>query len=322
MRISTIALSIAFICCTSTIARAQATAPVDDLKKQLAADQAKLKESQGKLSAIRASIAKQDEVVALSKALATARKAMEEKIAADPKVVEARKAAAQASADLRKVTEEEMAASPDYAAAAKEAQTANDAEDDLMSQQRIANFILGEVRRKVSKDPDLKKLSADVASAEAAVRANPASEDAKKARAAAVKAYDEAVQAKVAANPEGAAQLKKLDEIKGKLAEAANQRKAADQKMAELRKTVSAKSEKIATARKAEETATKAVRDAMSAAGADERAAVDKAQKAYNDAVESKFNADQNATQLRKEIDDLNKEMRDLSAQIRKAAKQ
>jgi hypothetical protein len=300
---------------------AYAAPSLDELKKQRADAEAKLKELNTKLSAARAAIAKQDDVAALQKQVDEVRKAMEQKIASDPKVAEARKAQHDALEKARKTTDEEVAASPEFAPIDKDLKAQNEAIDDLEMQQRIAQFILGEVRRKVSKDPQLKGLADAQTAAVHAARGKAADSAEKKAAETATKAYEDAVKAKAAAHPLGAEQVKKLDEIATRLKAAMEARKAADAKLMDLRKAVTGKSEKVAAARKAAEEAAKNFHAAVATASSAEEEAVGKAHKAHGEALQARFNADPTATQIRKEIEDVNKQIRDLSTQIREAVK-
>jgi len=310
-------LAVWVVCGCSVLAWAQQPS-ADDLKKQRADAEAKLKEVNAKISAARLAVEKQDDVAKLARDANAARKATTQKAATDPKAVEARQAAVNAAAAVVKTANEEVAASPDYQAIKKDLADQAASVDELESQQRIAGFILGEVHRKVGKEPDLAKLAQTAEVAATAARGKPADSVEAKTAADARKALNETTKAKVSANAQGAEQLKKLEEIAGKLKAAHDARIAGQAKLADARKATLAKSEKYAAASKAAETSAAEARKTTEEQTKAERETFDKAQKAYNEALSAKVKADPAITQLRKDAEDLQAKIRELSAEIRK----
>ncbi len=295
----------------------------DGLKKQKQTLEAQISKDNDQLREIRHALAKGDDLAEATKAVADARKAMEDKVAADAKLAEVKKGAIAAEKAVRDAMDL-TATSTEVVAAQKQVTAAEEAAEDVQSQMRIAMFTLNEVKRKVARDPELKKLLAAVAKAETryheASKENKQVEtvDAKGARDAAQKAYEDALAAKLPANAEAAALQKKIQELEQQAKESQAAVREANKKFMETKDKVAKSDPNVIEARKAAEVANGTYRKAVNEATATEQAAVEAAQKKLTEKMEAKLAADPKAAAIRKELDDLNKQARDVSDQLHK----
>jgi colicin import membrane protein len=290
----------------------------DALKKKRDELQAKQAQVNKQIGEIRKTVEQTDEVKAAQKAAADARAAYDAKVAASANVAAAKKKVDELQAAAKALAETETAGSPEYQAAQKDYAAADDAAFDAESQLRIAQFVQQEMKRKVARDAELKPLkAAEQKAAEAYFAAKQANKDvdvAKAAREAATKAYDEAVSAKLASSADGAAQAKKIGDLEAKVKDTRAAVQAANGKLAAAKAAVAKANPKVAESRKAIDEAMTAQRKAATEDAAAERAAYDKAQRALDEAVRAKLDADPKVVELRKQLDGVRAEMKELTA--------
>jgi hypothetical protein len=294
---------------------------IEQLKQKHTAAEASLKELTAKLSTLRSALTRQGDMPALAKRLEEATSARDAKAKNDPKVAAARQAANEASAAARKVGDAELATNPEYAGINKELADLEEAAAELQSQERIARFILSEVRSRVARQPALKKLVQAKTAALAAARGKGANSAEAKAAADATEACAGAVQAKTTADPQGAEQIKKLAEVATKLEATTEARRAAAAKLAPLTRKALARNEKVVAARSAEMAAFTSLRTITAEQTKAEQEALDKAQQAYDDALEARFLANPAAVALRKQVEEVRNQVRELAIELRLAEK-
>ena len=148
-----------------------------------------------------------------------------------------------------------------------------------------------------------------------AVKGSKEAADAKAARDAAQKTYEEHLQAKLTASPDGQAQAKKIQDLEQKVKDAHAAGKTASQKLLDAQAKANKSDPKIAEARTARETVATDYKKALDTATATERAAVDTAQKAVDTKLQEKLAADPKAAEIKKQIETLSKEAHDLAEQ-------
>ena len=184
---------------------AQQAPNADDLRKQRTELQAKVRDLDKKLGAIRGAVAKDAALTAETKAVSDARAAIETKTKGDAKVVETSQAAAAAEKRVREVSEAEVAAAPEVVTANKEIAGKQAEIEELEAQQRLARFLLSEAERKVAGNAEVKKSGAAAREAQDGIKA---AHDANARLVAAAKTVADAraaLSAKVKALPETAA---------------------------------------------------------------------------------------------------------------------
>ncbi|HYE18831.1 MAG TPA: hypothetical protein VEA69_10325 [Tepidisphaeraceae bacterium] len=263
---------------------------------------------------------KSGDLAKAKQALADAMAAYNAKVAASEKVAAARKTADEVQAAGRAVATAEAATDPALAPVQKALAAADDAAFDIESELRVAEYVMNELRRKAARAPETRTLKATEQTAtEAFYAARKAAKDvepAKAARDAAEKAHEDAVTAAVSASPAGQEQQAKIAALQAKVKAA---RSAHAERMTEFlaaRANASRTNPKIAQARDAAEAALTAYRKTVDAEAATERAAVDKAQRALDDAAKAKLEADPNYAHLKKQADAIREQLREINAEI------
>jgi chromosome segregation ATPase len=276
------------------------------------------------LNDVRKSIEKSEAVANAQKAVAAARVIYEAKIAESEKIATAKKAMDDTLAHIKVVVEAQVAANPQVLEMQKAMAAADDAVFDAGSELRIAEYVLGEMRRKAARGDDIKPFrAADNAAVEAMYAARKAGsgvEAAKAARDKVNKSLDEAIAAKVAATPEGQAQLKKIAALEAKVKETRAAMEPLSGKLSTLRSKVSNSDEQIVEARKAADAAAVAYREAMSEEAEVEKAKLDQATKALDEIVTAKLAGDPKVIEIRKQMDGLRDQIREVSAQWKAVA--
>jgi len=132
-------------------------------KRQLEDQRNKINEQ---LWQMREAAMKDPELAQARQALDRAREAMDKRRSSDPFIKEARKPLDDAEAAVRNAAEAELAADPEVAGLRKDLAAARDAVEEWDFQQRLANFILAECRRRAEKDPNIRRLRADAQKAD------------------------------------------------------------------------------------------------------------------------------------------------------------
>lgn len=317
MRIIIASLALAI----GTLGVARAADDADSLKKRRDELQSKREALFTQLNDVRKSIEKSDAVAAAQKALADAKVLYEAKIAESPRIVAAKKAVDDAAAQLKLVTDQEIAADPQVIEAQKAIATADDAYFDAQSELRIAEYVLSEMRRKAARDAALKPLKVkDNAASDALAAARKAGQGvdaAKAAREASNKELEDAISAKVAATPQGQAQLKKIAELEAKVKEARLAMQPLSVKLSEARSKAAATGPKITEARKAVDAAAQTYHDTLHDEAEIERAKVDEAAKALDDIVTTKLAAEPKVIELRKQMEGIREQIKEVSAQVK-----
>jgi hypothetical protein len=273
------------------------------------------------LNDVRKSIEKSDAVAAAQKALADAKILYEAKIAESPRIVAAKKAMDDAAAQVKAITDQEVAADPQVIEAQKAIAAADDAYFDAQSELRIAEYVLSEMKRKAARNPDLKALKVkDNAASEAyyaARKAGKGVDAAKAAREASTKELDEAISAKVAASPQGQAQLKKIADLEAKVKETRLAMQPLNAKLSDARSKAATAGPKVTEARKAADAAAQAYRDTLHDEAEIEKAKVDDAAKALDDLVTTKLAAEPKVIELRKQMEGIREQIKEVSAQVK-----
>jgi len=222
------------------------------------------------------------------------------------------------------VADEQVAANPEVLAVQKEMNAADDAMFDAGSQLRIAEFVLGEMRRKAARDADIKPFrAADNAASDvyaAARKAGRGVEAAKAEREKVNKAMDDAIAAKVAATAEGQAQLKKIAELEAKVKETRAAINPISNKLSDVRSKASTADPKILEAKQVSDAAALAYRDAVSEETDSEKAKLDEATKALDDVVTAKLATEPKVIEIRKQMDGLKEQIKEVSAQWKATA--
>ncbi|HSI32519.1 MAG: hypothetical protein ACAI43_19045 [Phycisphaerae bacterium] len=272
------------------------------------------------MSDFRREAEKSGDLAKAKQALADATSAYNAKVASSEKVAAARKAADEALAAARAVTTAEAATDPALAPAQKALMAADDAAFDIESELRVAEYVLNELRRKAARGPELRTLkAAEMTAMEAYYTARKAGKDvepAKAARDAAEKAYEDAVTVAVNASPAGKEQQAKIAALQAKVKEARTAHQERQSEFMTARANASRTNPKIAAARDAADAAQTAYRKTVDTEAATERAAVDKAQRALDDAAKAKLEADPNYAHLKKQADAIREQLREINADI------
>lgn len=144
------------ICWVGTSHAAQPAA--DALRKQYQELNAKYNEVYAQYSAAREVLMKQDPLADVALRLAEVRDARDRKVAASANVATALKAYSDSAAAMNKTLESELAANPNGAELMKEIAGLDDQIEELDSQNRIANFMLSEIQRRVARKSPVREL--------------------------------------------------------------------------------------------------------------------------------------------------------------------
>jgi len=293
----------------------------DALKKRRDELQTKREALFTQLNEVRKDIEKSDSVAAAQKALAGAKIIYEAKIAESPRIVAAKAAMDEAAAKAKAVADEELAASPEVMEAQKAIAAADDAVFDAGSQLRIAEYVLSEMKRKAARDADLKPLKAkDNAASDAyyaARKAGKGVDQAKAAREATTKELEDTIAAKVAATAEGQAQLKKIAELEAKVKETRAAMQPLNTKLSEAKNKVGNSGPKTTEARKVADAAAMAYREILRDEAEVEKSKVDEAAKALDELVTAKLAGEPKVLELRKQLDGLREQIKEVSAQVK-----
>jgi hypothetical protein len=288
------------------------------LKKRQEELRATEAEASRKLGEIRRAVDKDAAVVAARKAAADARAAYDAKVASSARVAAAKKNLDELTAAAKLTADGEYAASPEIKAAQEEIDLADEAVFDADSELRIAEFVMSELRRRAARDESFAPLKAKVDKAEeafyAARRANQDAEPAKAERAAASQALADAIAAKVAATPEGAAQAKKIAALERKAKQARAAVDPAQRRLYEARNILNEDNPKLAEYRQIIDVAQRSLRDTADVEAADERAVLENAQRIVEETVQAKLDADPKVAELRKQLDGVREQIRELAA--------
>jgi hypothetical protein len=314
-------LSVALVSVAAVTFYAFAADDADSLRKKRNALENKEAEVFRQLGEFRRGVEKADTVVAAQKALNEARAAYEAKLTSSARYAAAKKNLDELLAASKATADAESTNNPEVLAAIREAESADDAAFELDSQLRVAEFVLAEMKRKTARDPELAKLKAAEAKAleafYAARQANQGVETAKSQREAATKAFDDAVTARLAASADGAAQLKKVADLEARAKAARQAAPAALAKVQTVKASVLTDNPKLVEYREVIEIAQTSLRDTAVAEAGPERDAYDQAQRALEEAVRVKMEADPKVVDLRNQLDGVRAEMRELSAKAK-----
>ena len=309
---------------------------VDTLKKKRQAVEAKLSEENEQMRQLRRTLAKDADLAAAYKTLADAKAAYDQKMTSDPKVTAAAKAQTDATAtDAADDAESDLRVA-NFVQTEMKRKAARDPElKKLLAETVKADAAL---RAVPSSAPalaapykavtDAKRAFEDDRSAaqrtalenaqkalDEAVKGSKEAADAKAARDAAQKTYEEHLQSKLTDSAEGQAQAKKIQDLEQKVKDAHAAGKTASQKLLDAQAKANKSDPKIAEARTARETVATDYKKALDTATATERAAVDTAQKAVDTKLQEKLAADPKAAEIKKQIETLSKEAHDLAEQ-------
>jgi len=149
----------------------------------------------GKLREIRSKLVQEADMGNLRAAAAAARKPLDQKIKSDPEVGKAETVKNAASKALDQAVAVAVAADPGVAGFKKDLAAARAKMDEAGFEQRLAAFMLGEIRRSLSRSPQLREAADNAAKADRALRnlpqTHPQVAAARKALNDARKAYDE-----------------------------------------------------------------------------------------------------------------------------------
>ena len=148
----------------------------------------------GKLREIRSKLVQEADMGDLRAAAAAAQKALEQKTKSDPAVLEAEAGKNAASKALDQAVAGAAAADPDVVGLKKDLDAAYGKRDEAGFEQRLAAFMLGEVRRRLSRSPQLREAADNATKADRALtnlpQTHPQVAAARKALDDARKAYD------------------------------------------------------------------------------------------------------------------------------------
>ncbi len=163
--------------------------------------------------------------------------------------------------------------------------------------------------------PELEKLRVAY---EDACKASPVMAENTRKREAAKAAYEQALAAKVAANPQTSELKKKIEALDAKLKDLAEVKKGLTAKQTAIRQRVSANSAKVAEARKVYYAADTVYRQAMAEECPNETAAMNDIDRMVTEKMEEKVAADTVASSLKKEMEDWHRQTQNLAAQLEK----
>jgi hypothetical protein len=221
-----------------------------------------------------------------------------------------------------------IVAEPGMVAAAQGAKKADEAVLDLPrtdAKLMAAGKAVEEARKaleeKIKTLPEKAALDAATKAYEETMKGSPELAAAKKARDAAKAELEEKVRAKIAEDAQGAAELKTAAELKEKIGQARTGGQKIDAELGKIKQKLEKEDAKMIEARKAAEVAHAAYRKAIEEELKGEKAAVASAEKAYNDALEAKVAVNPKAMAARKEIEDLDGQLRGIRDEIRKGGK-
>jgi hypothetical protein len=291
------------------------------LKKRRDELQSKREALYSQLNEVRKGIEQSEAVAAAQKALAGAKVLYEAKIAESPHILAAKKAMDDATANAKAVMEAEIAANPEVLEVQKAIAAADEAVFDAGSELRIAEYVLGEMKRKAARGAEIKPLKTKENAASdayyAARKAGKGVDAAKAAREAASKEVEDAVAAKVAASPQGQAQLKTIADLEAKVKTARAAMQPLSAKLSEVRNKVSSAGPKTTEARKAADDAAMAYRQTLRDEAEVERSKMDEAARALDELVTSKLAAEPRVIELRKQMEGLREQIKAVSAQVK-----
>lgn len=256
--------------------------------------QQKQRELRDKLNQLRMKLSREPDLADAQKAMMEVRKAADEKVMTDPKVQAARKTADEAQKAVREVIDQQVAASAEVATARKALEVAEDHLFELEAQKRLTDFQINEWKRRILRDPELRKLSD--------------------------KALKDALDRKLASTTEGKELTTKLAELETKIKSAQEASQTAQKGVGDARMKIQRDDPKVAEARRKADPAEAEFRKAKSEAMSPGREAVDKTQKEFDAKVDAKLAANTEAAALKTELDAVNKQIAELSAGPRKPA--
>lgn len=168
------------------------------------------------------------------------------------------------------------------------------------------------LEEKVQAMPEKKTLDEAERAFYQAMQESPEAAAARQKRDEAMKAFEAQLQPKLAADPEGAAAIKHMEEVQQKLTESRNAMGPLQGELQQTWRRLGQENPKIAEGFKAAEEAETAFRDTVDKRAKDEKADLDEAQRAFSEKVDQKAAADPRMAELQKQLEALREQMQDL----------